>query len=134
VRRSLVTGGVALLALVAACGDTTPEAAPCDDAPDGVAEALGEHLLEGGNIRFPVVYRPDGADHVFVSFENRTDDDVADDDSGDILTVVAPDEDSTEYSAVDERAREQTDLPESDLDVRTDGAVTSRGCVVARRE
>jgi hypothetical protein len=118
VRRSLVTGGVALLALVAACGDTTPEAAPCDDAPDGVAEALGEHLLEGGNIRFPVVYRPDGADHVFVSFENRTDDDVA----------------STEYSAVDERAREQTDLPESDLDVRTDGAVTSRGCVVARRE
>lgn len=131
-RRRAALAVLSLTLLASACPQPDDGAA-CEDAPDDLVEAVGQHLIEGGNIRFSVVVRANGDDAVFVSFENRTDDDVDDDDSGHILTLTAPTFDSTELTAVDERAREETDYPDADVDVRADGAIESRGCVAARR-
>ncbi len=131
-RRLVLLGLLPLTFLATACPSVDDKA--CDDASASMVEALEGHLVEGGHVRFPVVLRPEGGDRVFFSFENRTDDQVSDDDSGHVLTLVAPSAGSVDFEAVDERAREETDYPGAAIDVRADGAVLSRGCVVAKRQ
>ncbi len=134
-RRWVSVAAAAVVVFAAgSCASDVKRDAACADASDAVVGLLSQALTKGGNIRFASVLPSPDADHVFVSFENRTADQVKSDRSGHILTVVAPSAASTSFEAVDERARHETKFPEADIDVRANGAVTSRACVLGARQ
>ena len=118
---------VPLVALVlAGCATATLETAGCRPAGEQLVERAASRLVDSGELRNGFVI--DSGDRQFLSAELLEPDDDPDSD-GVILTWQV--ESATSLISVDERARKKSDWPESDeIDVREDGATSSRGCVL----
>jgi hypothetical protein len=114
-----------------ACAGPRPDIGACEGVPDQLVEELSASLSVDGTLRH-ARSAPGEAAQYFVSAELLPSGE-EEDFPGDILTWVTPSLDAPSFAAVDVNAREASTLPPSDLDVRAEGAVTSRGCVLPVR-
>jgi hypothetical protein len=118
------------VALPAACASPTASTFGCADVHDDVVTAIAKKLDEPGRLRFAQqLTRSDGTR--FVSAELHRPDERKDED-GDILTWASG-VGATNFTAVDQRARDDSSWPAAALDVRTDGAIESRACTADAR-
>ena len=124
---------VALIAILigpslAACASPSIDVSGCDVALIVTMETLDGRLTEDGALRHGRVFkRAEGEFFVSAEFLPANEDDDFD---GDILTWFT---EGSDFVAVDEHARDHSDLPAADFHVDADGAVTSRGCVLVFR-
>ncbi|WP_419926127.1 hypothetical protein [Candidatus Poriferisocius sp.] len=123
---------VALAApILAACAGPSIDSSGCDVALIATMETLDAGLTEDGMLRHGRAHeRADG--EFFVSAELLPAD-KDDDFDGDILTWFTEDPAGADFFSVDEHARDRSDWKEADFGVSEDGAITSRGCVLAIR-
>jgi hypothetical protein len=131
-RASMVV--VALASTVALAGCPQPNDEGCGTPSDELTAVITGALPSEGETRNFRSFQPSGESTVFISVEHRTADEVEDDDSGEIYTFATDDGSPGAIVAVDERARDDTDLPAASFDVRQDGAIDSRGCTFNARD
>lgn len=108
----------------------SPEAEGCEVVDPDVVAVIDDRLIETGELGHAMGTTT--PQHRFVSVEFRTPNEVDKDRDGDILTLL--DLGRGAFAAVDEKARELTSWPEAELDVRTEGAIASRGCTSVARD
>jgi hypothetical protein len=112
----------------AACSAPTPNQAACVGASPATVAQLQGGVSKGGTLRHARMFTRAG-DATFVSAEFLPSD-KPQDFKGDILTWFTTSIDSGQFEAVDAHARDLSSWPHARFDVREDGAITSRGCVL----
>lgn len=124
--RAVLAAGVAA-AVFAGCASAAPDEASCTPADQAVVDRLQARLTTAGTLRNAAVHHEASNGLTFVTAELHEPDD-PDDTEGDLLTWATRDLAGDGFVAVDVYARDNADWPDADFDVRTDGAITSRGC------
>lgn len=116
--------------LLTACAGPEPSAAACTVAQAAHLDTL-QTGVAGGTLRhgFSVTNE---AGQLLVSAELHPAGEDPDHD-GDILTWITADPASGQFLAVDAHAREESTWAPAGVDVRVEGAITSRGCVLTQR-
>jgi hypothetical protein len=112
----------------AACSAPTPNQAACVGASPATVAQLQGGVSKSGTLRHARMFTRAG-DATFVSAEFLPSD-KPQDFKGDILTWFTTSIDSGQFEAVDAHARDLSSWPHARFDVREDGAITSRGCVL----
>lgn len=131
IRRIMRVIGLSALAVgVTACPQ--PNDSACGKPANEVKGSIESHISEAGSLRNARTYSPDGSDWTFVSVEHRTPLEIKRDRNGHIMTF-AFEGDGGDVVAVDQRARDESSLPDAPFDVRRKGAIESRGCVFNAR-
>lgn len=115
--------------LLAAC--PTPSKVGCAEAPAGVVEALQPTITTAGTLRYATARQGEQAWFVTVELHEPDQDEF---ENGDLLTFATTDLNAGSFAAVDEKAREHSNLPDSELHVDADGGVESRGCTATIRD
>jgi hypothetical protein len=124
VRTAIVASLVA--SVLAGCATAPLETAGCERADEQLVERAASRLVAAGELRNGFVV--DSDDRRFLSAELLEPDDDPEADGVILTWEIAS---ATSLISVDERARRKTEWPGSDeIDVRDDGAMSSRGCVL----
>ena len=122
---------VATLASVgglAGCSPPTSDTTKCQPAPPAALVAIAERLVPRASLRhgFVVPAAPSGV--VFVSAELHLDKDRPAK-KGDVLTWAQTG--PSTFASVDQNGRKKSSWPPANFDVRSRGAMLSRGCTAA---
>lgn len=127
-----MAGAVAVMSgVLISCAGPAPQVSACSPALTRSIDTIEARVTTEGTLRHARTYQR-GPEAYFISAELLPRNEAPDHD-GQILTWFTTDPAGSDFRAVDTYARRHSSWPEASFDVREEGAITSRGCLLPRR-